>query len=298
MAVQLTTMLAQTFQVATANIIPRLTVGGVNYDTATLTQQWYRTYLASATGTGTRTDPIQFLATTQTLWNAVVAGWTLRLRSDGIVEVTNSAGTWAVNWTVVQANGAIWRNLLGWTGNISSTAANTYAQAQSPPTHVVYAMSRTGTPLQSSYASASGELRDGTDYNFRSTAGHLHATYDFGFAPSDATSQAAQYAAAPYPTPSIAASGRRFAITDTMSTSFSQPWTWQDFVTTAPGKPIGAALGTFQTHIAGSTTSYDVCTLSARNAGQLEAEFMQPHNDQNVKIRGIKLRFSAVATRS
>lgn len=298
MAVTLTTMIAQTFRVTAANITPRLTVGGVNYDTATLSALYYRTYLGASGGAGTRLDPVEFMSKTEALFNSAVAGWTVRMRTDGRIEITNAAGTWSINWTVLQPNGPIWRNLLGFSANVGSTGAGTFAQADDQAPFACFSVSRTGTPMRMVMDTATSEASDGTATSFRSGVARGEATYDFGFCPVDSAARDTLYSAFPAPTVALANPDRRFAPPAVMGTSFSQPWSWQDMLHTGGGAQCGAALGTFQTHLLGSTLKYDICTLGAKSVGMVDQDWMQPNYSKIVRVKGVALRFSAEATRS
>jgi len=295
----ISTAIYQPLQIATANVTVRLTVSAVDTD-KTVAQQWYRHYLASASAAGTgHTVAVQTLAYLQTLF---AGAWLVRMAANGKVEITNTAGTWSINWTAAHANGAIIRNILGWDANIGSTAASTYAQADHHPSHTIYLINRSDDTgwMPEFTGVAAQNMPDGTVYEFNSGYVQRSRTFESQFHPYES----ADIAGLSYTTTDGHATniegavGRRQQPSATMTTTFTNPWSVADTVFTAGQRELGVAFGDFQSHVSGSTTTYDKCYLDASSRKALQLALTQRNWSRSRNIRGWKLRWNASATRS
>jgi hypothetical protein len=249
----------------------------------------FRTFLCGSAGGGTSaTDPQEFLAYVEGLFNAAVAGWTVRMRADGRVEMTNAAGTFAVPWTAASATGAIVRNLLGYTADIPSTAAGTYVAADYHPTHLLLSGARVGSKgwQPERPMSAYAALDDGTTYGWDSGYVRRSQQFDSHFHPTDATAMAARSSTL---TPAHAAKSRWKQPTLAPAPDLAPPWSVEDFLFTCGGYRVGAALGTFQALVAGSASEIDVASVDPESLARASLEPTTAGLAALRNLKGLKL---------
>jgi hypothetical protein len=258
--------------------------------------KYFRTFLCGSAGTGASlTDPQEFLAYVEGLFNAAAAGWTVRMAADGRVELTNAAGTFAVPWTAVHASGAILRNLLGYAGDIPNTAAGTYVRADYLPLFTLASFARVGDEgWQPGLEMAAYEdLPDGDQYGWSSGTVRRSRTFDLQFQPTDAAAQSALTA---HLTPAHAAKTRWKNPTRAVTTSLAPPWSVEDFAFTCGGTRLGCAFGDFADLVAGTATEIDVCTLAAKTIGDLRFALMQPGYARRRHAKGLVFHWYGTET--
>lgn len=299
-----TTLLAQPFQLAAAATV-KLTVGATPY-TATVgtANAWYRTYLAASGAGGTaHTDAKEWLAVVQAALNASGStGWVVRLRTDGRVEVTNTTAstTYAVQWDGSGGSHVTVRDLLGFAGNVATTATGTYTAADYLPSHCWFLLARTGDKdWQAAQAHAAWTRKpDGTVYGFAARYVVRTRTFDTGFHPTDkAAADALGSVLTPLRGP--AARWQRPSATPITpgTTSLPAPWSVEDFAFSAGGYELGCAFGTLPDHLAGATSTYDACYLDPDTLTKLDAQPTQANWSRRRDVRGVKLRWAAAQTR-
>ena len=295
-----TTALAQVFSLASSGALSssvRIVRGG-NYDATMVASgtKYFRTFLCGSSGGGTSaTDPQEFLTQVAARFNAAVAGWVVRMRTDGRVEITNTAGSWSIAWATT-ASGVITRNLLGFTADVATTNASVYATATYLPTHFLATLGRVGDEgwKATRPSGAYEQLDDGSQYGWDSGYVRRERTFDLFAHPTDAT---AMTALASTITPLHAIKTRWKQPTATAATTLSPPWSVEDFVATSGGVRLGCALGTLQTLLATSTTEIDVATLDDKSRATLEVALIQPGYAYRRTIKGLRLHWYGTETR-
>lgn len=302
MAATVSTFMAHSVFMPSSSVL-KITVAATGPNTVTLWSvaltNWRRHYLAASAGAGTSHDaPKEAGSELETLLNASIAGWDVRMRSDGRWEITNTTGTWSVLWDGTSSTDKKARDFFGFASNITSIAAGTYVAADYPPYGALLAISKSGDTFwnpQQTIASAPRE--DGDVEAIRS--GYLRGdrSFDLRFHPHDATTRAAD--GHPH-SPFYPAQGTRWLTPGTGDLgSLTSPYSVLEWVMCAPGQRVGAALGTFQDHYLATTTTYDLCALNPEFAKR--RDWSRPSEESNARlrdVRGFTLSYVGAGTRS
>jgi hypothetical protein len=271
---------------------------GSNYsvDVVPTGTKYFRTYLCGSAGTGaSATDPQEFLAYVEGLFNAAVAGWTLSMRADGRVGITNSAGTFAVPWTGAHASGAIVRNLLGFASDIAATAAGVVVVGDYAPTHLLL----TGWRANDEGWKAERpmgvyeQMDDETQYGWDSGYVRRSRSFDLSAHPTDAAAAASRDNPS---SPLHAVKTRWKQPTLAPAVALTPPWSIEDFVYTSGGYNLGAALGTWRALVDGTATEIDVVTLSDRARERLDAATQVAGLSTLRTVKGLKLHWYGTET--
>jgi hypothetical protein len=227
---------------------------------------YYRIFLTPTTGAGTSlTDPKEFLAYVRSILGA--AFWNVQMTATGRVKITYlSTGTGTITWG---GGGSVVRNILGFTGDIGPLAQNASSTATNQPTHCMLICSRANdTGWQDEEAGAAGAvfpdgqsdyLGDGYVLNRRS--------YTLSRLPRTATevTQLGSNVTPMWPI-DTATSRRKTPISTpaTVPSSTATVWSVSEFIANAMGNRVAITHGDFQTIVAGTTHTYDICSLDPK----------------------------------
>jgi hypothetical protein len=251
MSESLTTLLAQPVTLESSYAWSVTDQGGAGR-TVTIPVGVYRLLLASvASGAGTVAAPWETLTKFQALINAGAGGgnpWAFSLQSTGLVRIQyNGAGTGTLNFD----GAGVTRKLLGWASGISTTTGG-YLDGAYLPTHAVFAFNRAGdtgwvsVPRPGAWA----VMPTGVVYGWQGATARQTRQFTLRFHPTDWTQRTALSSLA---TPLYPDDESRIR-TPTATPGVSYPWSIHDFVRTAGGLRLGAALGTLQARISGTGT--------------------------------------------
>lgn len=240
---------------------------------------------ATASAATTEETAAEFLHHVQTrLNNGVSAVWVVSLQTDGFVKIQyTGTGLGQITWD----SGNTVRNILGFTGSATSNlGTNAYTVGSYQPGHVLFVVGRS------------------TESHWRTNAAHITAfetrggivdaviggssveelSFDSELHPTNTTYQSSL---AVYSTP-IDTTGRNSRTVNLDAGGLAPPWSAKDFFNVARGSVIGALIGTFQTRLTGSTTTYDLCTISAKTQAEMQLREQSFLGAQ--RIKGIVLR--------
>jgi hypothetical protein len=291
------TMIAQPFQFS-ANSVLKPTVGGVTTTVTVPANMWCRTYLAASGASGATHDvPKEFLAYLEGLIEtASTAAWTIRMRTDGRVEIACADATWSLQFDGTNGTDAVVGNLLGYGSTNVTAGAGTYATATYQPTHCVYLVARTNDngwvtePMDNAF----GKLPTGAVYEFSSGYAPRSRQFDSEIHPYTYGALTASDVAA---TPVEAARSRWLQPTATPSATLTPPWSVLDTVYTCGGRELGFAAD-FQDHVAASTTSYDAVYLDPETRSRGLVQLQQANWNKARKLVGWRLTYVGQETRS
>lgn len=233
--------------------------------------KYYRVYLAKTADTGTATSaPAELLKAFQAALNAGLAsGWTVALDSTGVVSLTyNSTGTGTITWT---ANGTELRNILGFTGaSTGAIAAAGTLLATYAPSGCVLAVSTGDVDTHwkpTASGTAASTTLDGKTYVI--DGGYVSLKRDImikllPFTYSEIASGEIRTPAFPTNT---AANATYWSSPGTRDYALTPPYSAMQFVYTAHRVAgyVAFSLGELQRQIAGTTTDYEIGSLSAES---------------------------------
>lgn len=301
MAAQITTLLAQPMQLAAEGRI-KATAGASTRRATIASGTWLRHYLASSgAGGASHDDPKEALAALQSALNSGgQSGWLTRMRSDCVVEVTNTGSTFALTMDASDADSnLILRDLYGFSGNVASTAAGTWVAANYSPAGTLCSIARIDSagwqceaPLM-----ASATMPTGVTIAFVGALTAWSRTFDLAFHPY---TNAYRDANRPH-TPFAPASWTRWQQASAPALgSMTGPYSAVEFLMSCPGLQLGAALSptSFDAHIRGETTTYDVCYLDPASLQRNMTALSSPNNAAMRTLRALRFTKSDEATRS
>jgi hypothetical protein len=251
-------MLASTVRLASASTLATDDDRG-GPTNRTLAAGWYRTFLAPSGGTGTETDPAELLLAVETALDPT--RWTVRLAPSGLVRITylgSGTGSLAIGTADLA-------NLLGHTGGTITLASGAYHDGEYLPTHCVFAIAcdpDTGW-VDTPGRFAGSEFPDGTVYGWHDGLAQMKRSLTFRLLPRDQAVRAALLTAGSGSTGTPAfgpTSRRRSPIVG--EPGQAPPWGAMETLATAAARQCGAAIGTLQSLIAGTSTAFDVCYLA------------------------------------
>lgn len=300
-ALEITSLFAQPFQVAANLTATAYDSHSPSGRTVTVAAGWYRTFLAQPAWTGaTKHTPKELLTALQTALNTAPGGtyWTVALRPDGAVRIAYPGGTGgaALEWDDVAL-----RHLFGFTANVSIGSPGGSQDGAKQPTHCVFSHNarrnstgRVPVPRRS----AIGQTQDGLQYAMVAGKAGAKITADLGTHPFDSTAKAAMPEnpstvlwpddAARWQTPRLAPHA-----------DLTPPWSLVDFFHTVHGYTIGAALGDYQAHVAGSAAVFYDVTVDGQTLQREDAVAPTvPHFAQLIDWRQVVLRFVAKRSRT
>lgn len=224
---------------------------------------WYRTFLATTSGTGADdTVPKELLAYVQ----GVLAGlWTVKLTAAGKVAITyTGSGTGTINWGTGGASAQAIARELGFTGNVGPLVKDATATATNAPRHCILAWARlddAGWSASHAHFAASVTGTGRVDALF-SRYQLVRRSFGFRFlprTPADATALGAT--ATPYWPNDVA--DTQWLTPSTSPTTNALQWSAHELLSTGYGVALGVTLGDLQALIAGtlSPALYDAAYL-------------------------------------
>lgn len=270
MAVTPHTALAQTF-VITAPLAATVTDDGGAARTATIlsgsADHYVRAKLCTSSGGGTsETDPIELYLKIQTKLNAGsgTSTWTVAPVADGRTKIDyTGTGNGSITF------GDVLR-VLGFTAGTGTMTTGSSVYSTYPATGLVLGWAReddTGWQIEQTHAGT--EDGTGRAYGLSSTRVRHRRSFTMLWHPRTWSQQASgDYLTPAYPVESVANTSRLHAPSQP-AVSTDGPWTWADFLATAPGKLLGFT-DAWSSVVSGSRTFFDLTTLRAETVGTLE----------------------------
>jgi hypothetical protein len=265
----LTTLLAAPFRITATQSIGVTDQHSTRV--VTIAAQWYRTYLASASGTGTEASPREWLDYLADQINAGTSAtrWSVTLTSAGLVLIAYSGtGTGTITWDGTSSTSTMVRNLCGFDANVSVTSAPAVVTATGTyhPTRCAFAFARpddTGwmpTPAAMvAVTHGDGSVDALTDYRQI-----VRREFTVRFIPNTWADRSSGGATGTPAMPAETVALASLVTQPTPSVSVAPPYTWLQFLQDAAGVRIAYTFR-FAEHIAASLTVYDVGYLAERS---------------------------------
>lgn len=201
------------------------------------TERFYLTKL-SAAGSGTATDPWEFLAKMQAMIRGANARWTLSLLASGKVQIQYSGtGTGTITW----GGSCYVQMLLGYTSDISIASGGTQV-SEYHPSHIVYAVAAADDGWQNTPGRFTGHrMPDGTVYGWGDGLAGRRREMTLKLCPRDYTTGQAIEADEPGVTCGTPMFGQSNRWLNPASSEAGQPLPWgiNDMQATAGGKRCG-----------------------------------------------------------
>lgn len=270
-----------------------ITVGGgaVSINTGTI---WYRQSLARSSDTGTtHATPKSFLGTFAA---ALGAGWTVNIPTAvGKFSITRSGGTSStIAWST--GTGAVIRDLLGFTGDLSFTAGQTIESTHVPAYRIVSecrARDNDGPPRVAGGAWSRSE--DGKVSGFGPDLYLIDRTFELQLHPRDAATATtiASVSTAALPNRTGGTRARLRQPTEQLpANSPSMPMSIHEFLHLSRGRALGAVLGWLESLRAGTALCFDECYLDEKTLQAANASLFALHSDRWNALWNVRLGLS------
>jgi hypothetical protein len=254
---------------------------------------FYRIFLGSATGLGTRAVPWEFLSRFQTALNAAPGStyYEVSLRPDGLVQIyRTSAGSGASSI----AGTSILR-LLGFNSTVNFVSPDKIEIAPFHPQFVLYSICLANDSGWTSRApmAAVAETLDGRVTGWAENTVRVSRSFDLRFHPRDADARLALSTAGTIIEPPKSRwKEPATAIGSTLH------WSVRDFMQAAAFKRVAFALNNFQTYVTTALDSYDVGFFTEASINSDKAIVPTTANwSQRCDWRGVEIVFYETGTR-
>lgn len=269
MAVTPNTAIAQTYSIA-GSLSCTVTDNGGAGRTATVlsgtpSTVYVRPKLAASTGAGaSESDPYELFKLVGDTLTSGGAGstWVVSLHTDGRTKVTY---TGPVSGSIV-FNDVL--RLLGFTAGTGTIATGNSVYSTYPAIGLVIGWAResdTGWSVEQDHAGT--EDGTGRAYGFTSSRARYKRGFTFRWHPKTWSEQASGDYLTPVWLADSAANSSRIHTPTAPTIAIDGPWTWNDFLATAPAKLLGFT-DKLQEVIAATVTVHHLCTLQSQSVGR------------------------------
>lgn len=258
--------------------------------TVSLAAGTYRIFLAPSGGTGTESSPWELLSALKTACDAATSGanpYAWSLTASGFVQlVYTGSGTTSITWDA----GHVLRNVLGFTGNLSSVLTST---ASYHPTHCAYSEGREQDSdwIVQAGKQPAGITRGGRTFARSDGARRLIRKLRFAPLPLYWEHRASVAGLGVECTPAMPDDLSR-ALLPSAAAGGAPPWSWCDLVQSSPGKRLGAALGTYQ-ELLDTPGDYDACYLHPETVSSDSTQGLSTDEFRLARWQDVTLSFVA-----